>query len=93
MELEIPRLLVRRCVGLWGVQVELQAGVRSAMGDSISPAAIAALVGAAIFFLALMAFLAIFANFFWLWIQSVLTDAGITIWDLIGMRFRKIDAR
>lgn len=90
---EVPWLLVRRCVELSGIQVELQSGVKPAMGDSISPAAIAALVGAAIFFLALMAFLAIFANFFWLWIQSVLTDAGITIWDLIGMRFRKIDAR
>ena len=34
--------------------------------------------------------LGIFASFFQWWIQSVLTGAGITIWDLIGMKFRKV---
>src|SRR5688500_5023107 len=34
---------------------------------------------------------AIFANYFRLWIQSFLTGAGITIWDLIGMTFRKVN--
>lgn len=38
-----------------------------------------------------MIFLAIFANYFRLWIQSFLTNAGITIWDLIGMTFRKVN--
>lgn len=42
-----------------------------------------------IFFLII---LAIFANYFRLWIQSVLTGAGITIWDLVGMTFRKVNA-
>lgn len=37
--------------------------------------------------------LALFANYFWLWVQAVLTGAGIGIWDLIQMKFRKIDAR
>ena len=32
----------------------------------------------------------IFASYFRWWIQSVLTGANITIWDLIGMTFRKI---
>jgi len=35
--------------------------------------------------------LVIFAQFFWLWIQSKTTGAGITIWDLIGMKFRKVN--
>lgn len=35
---------------------------------------------------------AILAGYFRLWIQSFLTGAGITIWDLIGMTFRKVNA-
>jgi len=35
----------------------------------------------------------IFANYFGLWIQSQLTGAEITIFDLIGMTFRKVNAR
>jgi uncharacterized protein YqfA (UPF0365 family) len=35
---------------------------------------------------------AVFASYFRLWIQSVLTGAGITIWDLLGMTFRKSNA-
>ncbi len=35
----------------------------------------------------------IFANYFGLWIQSQLTGANITIFDLIGMTFRKVNAR
>lgn len=34
--------------------------------------------------------LAVFANYFRWWIQSVLTGAGVGIWDLIGMTFRKV---
>ena len=33
----------------------------------------------------------IFARFFGLWIQSVTTGAGIGIWDLLGMKFRKVN--
>src|SRR5436190_3305 len=32
----------------------------------------------------------VFARYFRLWIQSVTTGAGIGIWDLIGMTFRKV---
>ncbi len=35
----------------------------------------------------------VFANYFGLWIQSQLTGANITIFDLIGMTFRKVNAR
>jgi uncharacterized protein YqfA (UPF0365 family) len=44
---------------------------------------------------ALIVFLIIFAvlaGYFRLWIQSFLTGAGITIWDLLGMTFRKVNA-
>jgi len=40
---------------------------------------------------ALLIMFAIFASFFHLWIQSFLTGAGITIWDLLGMTFRKVN--
>ncbi|MEX0820491.1 MAG: flotillin-like protein FloA [Pirellulaceae bacterium] len=43
--------------------------------------------GALVFLLVLFA---VFASYFRLWIQSFLTGAGITIWDLIGMTFRKV---
>jgi uncharacterized protein YqfA (UPF0365 family) len=35
---------------------------------------------------------AIVASYFRLWIQSVLTGASITMWDLIGMTFRKVNS-
>ncbi|MCA9196544.1 MAG: flotillin-like protein FloA [Planctomycetales bacterium] len=42
-------------------------------------------------FVALVAFF-IFARYFRYWIQSVTTGAGIRMWDLIGMSFRKVNA-
>ncbi|HUG68319.1 MAG TPA: flotillin-like protein FloA [Pirellulaceae bacterium] len=41
---------------------------------------------------ALLVMFGIFASYFRLWIQSFLTGAGITIWDLIGMTFRKVNS-
>lgn len=35
----------------------------------------------------------IFASYFGLWIQSVLTGAGVSFLDLIGMTFRKVNTR
>jgi len=43
-----------------------------------------------IFFFALIA-LAVFARYFRLWIQSKTTGAGIGIFDLLGMTFRKVN--
>jgi len=40
-----------------------------------------------------MVALAVLARYFRLWIQSVTTGAGIGILDLLGMTFRKVDAR
>jgi uncharacterized protein YqfA (UPF0365 family) len=41
----------------------------------------------------LLIIFAVFASYFSLWIQSFLTKAGITMFDLIGMTFRKVNAR
>lgn len=49
------------------------------------------LVGVAFFLIVLLVIGAIMANYFRLWIQSFLTGAGITIFDLIGMTFRKVN--
>ena len=48
-------------------------------------------VGAVIVLFVLLIIVAVFANYFRLWIQSFLTGAGIGIWDLIGMTFRKVN--
>jgi uncharacterized protein YqfA (UPF0365 family) len=53
---------------------------------------IAIFAGLAILVVLLIIF-AVFASYFRLWIQSVLTNAGITIWDLLGMTFRKVNAK
>lgn len=41
----------------------------------------------------ILAVFAVLANFFWLWAQSFTTQAGIGLLDLVGMRFRRVDAR
>jgi uncharacterized protein YqfA (UPF0365 family) len=46
---------------------------------------------AVVILLVLLVILGIFAKYFRLWIQSVLTNAGISIWDLLGMTFRKVN--
>ena len=43
-----------------------------------------------LFFFAVIV-LAVFARYFRLWIQSVTTGAGIGIFDLLGMTFRKVN--
>ena len=53
------------------------------LGEVAPPAVVVVLV--AIFFLI------VFFSFVRLWIQSLLTGARITIWDLIGMKLRNVD--
>jgi len=49
-------------------------------------------VGITVFVLIVMLVLMlIFAQYFRWWIQSFLTGAGISLWDLIGMTFRKVN--
>jgi uncharacterized protein YqfA (UPF0365 family) len=52
---------------------------------------IVAVIAAVVVLFVLLIIVAVFANYFRLWIQSFLTGAGITIWDLIGMTFRKVN--
>ena len=40
-----------------------------------------------------LVFLAIFTRYFKWWIQSKMTRAGIGIWDLLGMTFRRVEPR
>ena len=40
-----------------------------------------------------LVFLAVASRYFWLWIQAVMTGAKVGIYDLIGMLFRRVDAR
>ena len=54
-------------------------------------AAMAGVIVAVVILFVLLIIVAVFANYFRLWIQSFLTRAGITIWDLIGMTFRKVN--
>jgi len=54
--------------------------------------AISILLAALAFIFALI-FLAVFSRYFWLWVQSVMTGAKVGVIDLIGMMFRRVDAR
>ena len=47
--------------------------------------------GIVIILLFAIIFLAIFAQFASLWLQCVMTKAGIRLWDLVTMRFRKVN--
>ncbi len=62
-------------------------------GPQIPPQAIwLALAVVAVLFVVLVIGI-VFTSYFGLWIQSVLTGAEISIFDLIGMTFRKVNAR
>lgn len=58
----------------------------------LSPSQIMYIAGGIFILIMLLVVFAIFASYFKLWIQSVLTGAGISIWDLLGMTFRKVKA-
>lgn len=53
----------------------------------------AGLVIALILFAVMLVGMLVFASYFGLWIQSKLTQSDISIWNLIGMTFRKVNAR
>ncbi|MFO0818780.1 MAG: flotillin-like protein FloA [Pirellulales bacterium] len=61
--------------------------------QQVDPATLIGIMVAALVLVGFLIFMGIFANYFKLWIQSALTKAGISIWDLLGMTFRKVDAR
>jgi uncharacterized protein YqfA (UPF0365 family) len=49
------------------------------------------IVGGVVILIIMMVTFGVFARYFRLWIQCVLTKASITIWDLLGMTFRKVN--
>ncbi len=61
--------------------------VAQASGWSNWGMAIAAIVG-----LVILVSLLVVAQFFRLWLQAYMSNAEVSMWDLIGMRLRKVDA-
>ncbi len=55
------------------------------------PGQVLALIGLGFVGLLILLCIGVFMRFFPLWIQSVMAGAGVTIWDLIGMTFRKVN--
>ncbi len=51
------------------------------------------IVAALAIIVVIIGLMAVLANFFWLWAQSFTTGASIGLIDLIGMWFRRVDAR
>ena len=49
------------------------------------------IVIALVILVVLLVIAGIFARYFRLWIQCALTHADVTIWDLLGMTFRKVN--
>ena len=60
--------------------------------DGLTPLQIAAVAGTLILLFIVLVVGAILASYFRWWIQSFFTGAKITMWDLIGMSFRKVRA-
>jgi uncharacterized protein YqfA (UPF0365 family) len=58
--------------------------------QDIDPKTLIAIGIAAVILVCLLVVAGIFARYFRLWIMSVLTNANVSIWDLLGMTFRKV---
>jgi len=50
-------------------------------------------IAAVVITVVVLVVLFIISRYFGLWIQSMLTGAQVTIWDLLGMTFRKVNSR
>lgn len=61
--------------------------------ESGSPTSLVLIAGLVVALLMGLVLFAIIARFFRLWIQSWTTGAGIGIFDLLAMTFRKVDTR
>lgn len=60
------------------------------LGQDLEPGRIALIAAFLIVIVLILIFFAIFMSYFRWWIQSFLTRAGIGIFDLLGMTFRKV---
>lgn len=63
------------------------------LAQQISASTLTALIAALVVFGVLLVLLFTFASYFGLWIQSQLTQSNVSIFNLIGMTFRKVNAR
>ncbi|WP_442506599.1 flotillin-like protein FloA [Novipirellula sp. SH528] len=63
------------------------------LAQELPSATVPILIGALVLFAGMMVLLFVFASYFGLWIQSQLTGANISIFNLLGMTFRKVNAR
>jgi uncharacterized protein YqfA (UPF0365 family) len=64
-----------------------------AQGNQPDTSVMLGLILAVVIFGVILVFLAVFARYFGLWIQSQLTRANITFFNLLGMTFRKVNSR
>src|SRR5687767_9408376 len=64
-----------------------------AQNNEVSPLVILGIVMGLILIVMMLVAFFVVANYFGLWIQARTTKAGITIWDLLGMSFRKVNPR
>lgn len=58
------------------------------LGQSVSGWWVFAVIGGVVVFVLVL----VVAQFFRLWLQAYMSNADVTLWDLIGMRLRKVDA-
>lgn len=61
--------------------------------EAIGPVSAGVLIAAVIAVVVVLFFVIVLGNYFGLWIQAFLTGADITIFDLFGMTFRKVNTR
>jgi uncharacterized protein YqfA (UPF0365 family) len=59
------------------------------LADTFPIQLVAGMIGAIV----LLAFFVIVANFGFLYVQALMSGARVGLWDLVGMRLRKVDAR
>lgn len=57
------------------------------------PGSVLIMIASFVGVIALIVFFVVFARFFSLWIQCKTTGAGIGLWDLIGMWFRRVNPK
>jgi uncharacterized protein YqfA (UPF0365 family) len=58
--------------------------------DNMSTGQIIAIVAVLVILFVVLAIVGVFLSYFRWWVQSFLTGAGVTLWDLLGMTFRKV---
>ena len=62
-----------------------------AQAPELEPWTIALIVGCVVGLIVMLVIFAVFMNYFRWWIQSITTGAGVSMFDLIGMTFRKVN--